>query len=148
MATLLQADARALPFADDSFDFIFASPPWDALDVFEESLKELRRVCSPRGRHAFILPNLDDPEQATLALANAEMTHRMSYICPKPTQVRGNHYFSPDEGFVSRVLKRQARKGARVLDPFCGTGTIPRVAERMGFPATGCDIDGDVLAHV
>lgn len=51
-AVLCQCDARALPFADSSFDLLFSSYLLDlqsAADI-ERTLREMRRVLRPAGR--------------------------------------------------------------------------------------------------
>lgn len=35
------------------------------------------------------------------------------------------------------------RRGGAIVDPFCGRGTIPAVAEALGVPAIGVDLDPD-----
>lgn len=39
------------------------------------------------------------------------------------------------------LLRRSARPGMRVLDPFCGTGPIFPAAQRLSVAATGCEMD-------
>ena len=135
----LRSDARHLPYRSGSFDFVFTSPPWDNLGVLEEARPEMERVLSKRGRMALLLPN-EDANLASLVLTNRDWTERQSLACEKPRTIRGYRYYSPSEDFVARVLKLHAPDNARVLDPFCGTGTIPNVAGRMGFFAVGSDI--------
>lgn len=44
------------------------------------------------------------------------------------------------------ALELAARCEARVVDPFCGRGTIPILAHRMGLEAIGIDIDAEQCA--
>ena len=39
------------------------------------------------------------------------------------------------------LLRRSARAGMRVLDPFCGTGPIFPAAQRLSVAAIGCELD-------
>jgi len=45
------------------------------------------------------------------------------------------------------ALDMAARTSTRVLDPFCGRGTIPVIAAAMGLTATGVDIDADQITR-
>jgi len=47
------------------------------------------------------------------------------------------------ERLVEEILKRSSDPGDLVLDPFCGSGTIPKVAYRMHRNAIGCDIQSN-----
>lgn len=134
----LVADACSLPFADASFDLICTAPPWDDLDVVMRARPELRRVLTRRGQMVMILPNLDDPTLATLAVADRDWTERSQYVIAKPNENHGWLYRSLSDGLVRDVLERTRAK--RVLDPFTGSGTVPRVARSMGRFAVGCDI--------
>lgn len=52
-----------------------------------------------------------------------------------------NAYAFP-EALVEMVFKVSGlQPGAHVLDTFCGSGTVGRVARRMGFHFTGIDVD-------
>jgi tRNA G10 N-methylase Trm11 len=135
---ILIADACALPFADASFDTIITAPPWDDLDVVMRARPELRRVLTRKGQMVMILPNRDDPRLATLAVADRDWTQRSQYAIDKPNVNRGWLYRSLSDGLVRDVLIRS--RARRVLDPFMGSGTVPRVARSMGVFAVGCDI--------
>ena len=45
------------------------------------------------------------------------------------------------EQLVERIIKSTAKDGDTIIDPFCGTGTVLRVAERLGFNSFGTEID-------
>lgn len=133
------ADACNLPFRDRSFDLILASPPWDDLDVVIRARPEFRRVLTQRGQMILVLPNLNDPTLATLAVANRDWTVRSQYAVAKPNVSKGWIYRSTPDELVVDILARCPR-ARRVLDPFCGTGTVVRVARDSGRFAVGCDI--------
>ena len=40
---------------------------------------------------------------------------------------------------IEAILIRYTKKGSRVLDPFCGSGSIPIIADKMGRLAFCCD---------
>jgi len=43
--------------------------------------------------------------------------------------------------FVTETIRRHAKPGYAVIDPFCGRGTVPFVAMTMGIPAVAADIN-------
>lgn len=50
-----------------------------------------------------------------------------------------NGQFSPQ--FVEAILARYASEDASILDPFCGSGTVLAEANRLGFSATGIELN-------
>ena len=60
---------------------------------------------------------------AFTVVRSAPMRHRCEF-CP---------------GFVRRLIERYSRRADVVLDPFCGTGTVPRVAAACGRIGYGMD---------
>ena len=60
------------------------------------------------------------------------------------TQVAIEVDFSIDEELVHKVLD-QYPWVSRVIDPFCGAGTIVKVARERGLEAYGLDIDPDAV---
>lgn len=131
-------DARRLPFPDATFDLIFTSPPWDHLELVTEARPEFARVLTRKGKLVMVLPHLDDPRLATLAVANRDWSERSQWVVPKPDYNRGWTYRSLADGLVRQVLQRA--RASRVLDPFAGTGTVVRVARAMRLFAVGCDV--------
>ena len=47
------------------------------------------------------------------------------------------------EALVERILTNFVPVGARVLDPFAGTGTVGAVSKRLGFSSIGFELDED-----
>ncbi|HDX8590767.1 TPA: DNA adenine methylase [Aeromonas dhakensis] len=47
--------------------------------------------------------------------------------------------FSPQ--LIEYLLAKHCQKGDRILDPFCGSGTVLREAARSGFSALGMDVN-------
>lgn len=136
---MIQADCRSLPYKDRSFDMIFTSPPWDRLDLLPQAREEVGRVLTRHGLMVMILPHLDSRELASLVVANRDWSQRQSFACEAPRRRVGPRYFAPSEDFVRRVLNKY--RPSRLLDPFCGTGTIVDVARRAGVFAQGSDIE-------
>lgn len=60
-------------------------------------------------------------------------------VAPGNGGPRGHPARFPDD-LAARCLEAAARPGDRVLDPFAGSGTVLRVADRMGMDATGIDL--------
>jgi DNA modification methylase len=50
------------------------------------------------------------------------------------------HYATFPEALVERCIKAGCPKGGIVLDPFCGSGTVIRVAEQLNRKAIGLDL--------
>lgn len=116
---------------------IFTAPPWDDLGVLVEARPEMGRVLSRKGLWVLLMPGADK-DTATLGVMNRDWTQRQSFTVERPNRRVGRRYFSPTEEFVRKVLARYNPR--RLLDPFCGSGTIPRVAQTMGIFAVGSDI--------
>ena len=137
------ADATRLPFRTGTFDLIFTGPPWDHLDVLGDAKPELERVLRPDGLMVLLLPYLQDRKKATMVVTDRHWTRSDLTVVPAPRVRRGPRYFSPADDFVRRVIARHNPR--RLLDPFCGVGTIPRIASAMGVDAHGCDIDAEAV---
>ncbi|MBF0488005.1 MAG: methyltransferase [Nitrospirae bacterium] len=61
---------------------------------------------------------------------------------------RWNGQFSPQ--FVEAILERYANQRTRILDPFCGSGTVLAEAASLGLAATGIEVNpaAYVLARI
>ena len=63
-----------------------------------------------------------------------------------PTQpYRGAHFAVMPEKLVEPCILAGTRPGDLVLDPFCGSGTVMRVAYRYGRRGVGCDLNETYL---
>lgn len=51
------------------------------------------------------------------------------------------HPFVKPESLIERFIRILTNPGDTILDPFCGSGTTLRVAERLGRNAIGIEID-------
>jgi hypothetical protein len=51
------------------------------------------------------------------------------------------HDWAQPESEAKQILERMTRPGEVVLDPFMGSGTIPRAAHKLGRVAIGCEVD-------
>lgn len=55
--------------------------------------------------------------------------------------VLSDGWTSPDmQKLISSLIRKYTRKGAVVLDPFCGTGTVALLADKLGRKGYCCDI--------
>lgn len=61
LAAAVGADARRLPFADESFDLVTANMVLEHLDAPAEVFAEVARVLAPGGRFVFVTPNRTHP---------------------------------------------------------------------------------------
>lgn len=144
MQTIQLGDARALPFKDGYFGLAFFSPPWDNPEILIEAMPEITRVLKKRGRWAMVLPHLDNPALASLVLTNRDQSQSKSFAIPKPSEMIGPRYHSVSEELVNQVLNKHPWVD-RVLDPFCGAGTIVKVAQDRGLEAYGIDNDPETV---
>ncbi len=137
------ADATRLPFRTGTFDLIFTGPPWDDIEVLGDAKPEMERVLRPDGLMVLLLPYPQDRRKATMVVTDRHWTRSDLTIVPAPRVRRGPTYFSPADDFVRSVVAKF--NPSRLLDPFCGVATIPRVARSMGVDAVGCDIDAEAV---
>lgn len=137
------ADATHLPYRTGSFDLVFTAPPWDHLEILEAVRPELARVLCPGGLLVMLLPALGDRTKATMVTTDRLWSASDMQVVPAPRTRRGPRYFSPADDFVRKVVAKFDPR--RLLDPFCGSGTIPRVARSMGVDAFGSDIDREAV---
>lgn len=56
-----------------------------------------------------------------------------------PAERNMRHRCEYDAVYVEYLIEKFSEPGDTVLDPFCGTGTVPRMANRMGRQGIGID---------
>lgn len=54
---------------------------------------------------------------------------------------KSHHDWSQDEQTPEQLIQAYSQPGETVLDPFCGGGTTPLVAKRVGRKCFACDVD-------
>ena len=54
---------------------------------------------------------------------------------------KSHHDWSQDEQTPDQLIQAYSHPGETVLDPFCGGGTTPLVAKRVGRKCFACDVD-------
>lgn len=54
---------------------------------------------------------------------------------------KSHHDWSQDEQTPEQLIQAYSKPGEMVLDPFCGGGTTPLIAKRVGRKCFACDID-------
>lgn len=59
---------------------------------------------------------------------------------------KSHHDWSQDEQTPEQLIQAYTQPGEIVLDPFCGGGTTPLVAKRVGRKCFACDIDITAVA--
>ncbi len=57
----------------------------------------------------------------------------------------GAHFATMPEALIEPCILAGSRPGDLVLDPFVGSGTVARVAIRLGRRAVGCDLNAEYL---
>jgi 16S rRNA G966 N2-methylase RsmD len=92
------------------------------------------------------LPEHGPRRQYELILYAHRGDRRVTAIYPDVIEEAGvddnlGHAAQKPIGVFSNLLRRSARPGDTVLDPFCGTGTIYPAAHSMRVAATGIEID-------
>lgn len=96
-----QADIRALPFADASFDGVYTMGTIEHVAEYELAIREVRRVLRPGGRAIIGVPYRWDPFLRPLVAWTLQRLGRYPY--------------SPERSFGGRELRRVVeRNGLRV----------------------------------
>jgi DNA modification methylase len=70
---------------------------------------------------------------------------RSVWVYPQ-SHYRGAHFATMPEKLVERCVLAGSKAGDVILDPFMGSGTVARVALRLGRRAIGCDLNPAYLA--
>lgn len=65
---------------------------------------------------------------------------KFSRVCGTFKERVGKHPCQMPESLLERIILTSSNKGDIVLDPFCGTGTTPAVAQRLERNYIGIDI--------
>lgn len=83
-----------------------------------------------------------------LALSGVEWdTRNRRSVWTIPTQpFAGAHFAVMPEALVEPCILAGCPEGGTVLDPFCGSGTVPSVAARLGRRYIGCELNPDYAA--
>lgn len=88
--TFKQADAKDLPFKDNTFDFITCTEVLEHVPDFREAIIELRRVLKPGGQFLITVPN---------SLCPAEIAHQgkhgIMWVLKKEAITHINLFFLP-----------------------------------------------------
>jgi DNA modification methylase len=69
-------------------------------------------------------------------------------ISTRPQSSNGRHSAAFPDALVERCLTIGCKKGGEVLDPFAGSGTVLRVAARLGHPSVGIDLSPDFCNYM
>ncbi len=65
---------------------------------------------------------------------------KFSRVCGTFKERVGKHPCQMPESLLERIISASSNTGDLVLDPFCGTGTTPAVAQRLGRNYIGIDV--------
>ncbi len=69
-------------------------------------------------------------------------------ISDRPRNVKGIHSAAFPEELVQKCLEVGCPAGGSVLDPFAGSGTVPRVALAAGHPVLAIDLSPRFCEHI
>lgn len=87
-----------------------------------------RNMYRDRDQLLYVLSANPNSPLITPILDTIESDRQMSHICE----------FCPT--FIETLIDAYSDESQTVLDPFCGTGTVPLVADKMGRTGIGCDV--------
>jgi tRNA G10 N-methylase Trm11 len=147
------ADALALPLRPACVDVVVTNPPYEGNGVWPDdyhagldaAMDECRRVLRPGGRGFFLLGKRATSERwLVFDYARSWWTHEGRSQFPTDTSRPGVYWGVVPDADVLPLLAG-TRPSAVVLDPFAGTGGIPKLATRLGHTSIGMDIDADQL---
>jgi tRNA G10 N-methylase Trm11 len=148
-----RADALALPLASATVDVVVSNPPYPNNGVWPDdyqrglgaAITECRRVLRPGGRGFFLLGKRAVSERwLAFDHTTSWWSHEGRSYFPAETSRPGTYWGVVPDGDVLPLLIG-TRPGDVLLDPFAGTGGIPKLAARLGRVAIGMDIDADQL---
>ena len=77
--------------------------------------------------------------QSLCAYGRHHVPKPVEIACRRCTEREMAHQCEYDAIYVENLIKQFSEPGDTVLDPFCGTGTVPRVAYQLGRNAMGID---------
>lgn len=103
---------------------------------------------SKKARHYFDYPLMKkwDDERDTINKADKQMRSVWCIpVTPQKEKVFGKHPTQKPEELLKRVILSSTKKGALVLDPFCGSGTTGVVAKVHGRRFIGIDQSDEFL---
>ena len=153
----------------NSIDLIISSPPIDILtqksytlfNIFGQIVKRdgwilvdvpaelgLRyRVSSPAesiGRsiiHSYFVPHAyPNGFNEYIYAIHAEPSDPVDGNLPINRERDASHECEFCPTMIQKLIERYSEHGDTVLDPFCGTGTVPGVANEIGRVGIGCDL--------
>lgn len=99
---------------------------------------------TPEGRRKLAAAGSGTKNNESFDAAMAVMpTHRNPRsVWTIPTQpYKGSHFATFPEALVERCILAGSRPGDVVFDPFMGSGTVARVAHRLGRRYLGCELN-------
>ena len=74
------------------------------------------------------------------------MRNRRSVWTVNTQPFLGAHFATMPEALVEPCILAGSKAGDLILDPFTGSGTVARVALKLGRRAIGCDLNPEYLA--
>jgi SAM-dependent methyltransferase len=119
---IVQGDIRWLPFAEDSFDFVYTMGTIEHIAEYRQAVSEIRRVMKPGGTAIVGVPNKWDPGFRPLFVQLMRML--------------GGYPYDPEKSFSSSELRRVLEECGLVFCYRSGILTFPgllRMADLFAY---------------
>jgi SAM-dependent methyltransferase len=117
-----RVDIRDLPFADGSFDLVYASHVLEHVDDDYKAISEVRRVLSPDGVAILPVPLVVD--------------HTIEYPAPNPSEA--GHVRAPGSDYFDRYLPHFQRVDTYSSARFPDTHQLYVYEDRTRWPSAAC----------
>lgn len=140
------------PTRDHEYMFLFSKRPhyyYDAAAIAEPagehhpSAASFKRTGNKRS--ASVVPGTPATHRADRpdVFYSGGMRNKRTVWTLGPQPYAGAHHAVFSEALVDPCIKAGSRAGDAILDPFAGSGTTLRVAERLGRDAIGIELNAD-----
>lgn len=105
-----QAEAEAIPLADNSIDFLLCSEVLEHVDNLEKSLREIKRVCKPNIKFFITVPSIDGifnnffSEIGHSDSSQYERHKRLPFSKKNIMKLLGNNDFQIEKIYYSKIF--------------------------------------------
>jgi DNA modification methylase len=157
--------------ARGSVDGVVADPPYSDFDLINHAVDEALRVAKGTVAFFMYAEDLvhlkHEPDRCAfwvkpistkntvnnysrfvevIALYRVKFVRKLHWACRSGIFTDSlieepKHLFGKPESLIERLLLNHVPAGGHVLDPFAGSGTVSRVATKLGMNCTSIEID-------